>query len=209
MWNIFSGEPICVSQNIFSNQSFILTLTESWGEALGCKVDLGPALCWSWESRVWRAVFWRTWLDTIQHILEGFGFRGKEFVVWVLVRRICFLSFFLFLCLLVEKEKHLSRWMSSRLGEPVRFGNWFITRGLPKSLKNENRGLPKSLKIHVAHTPDHQPHKILTRTLTATSSKQAVGQKHLDGTRGLGFPSAQSAEASWTLKLLESSFLSF
>ena len=159
MWNIFSGEPICVSQNIFSNQSFILTLTESWGEALGCKVDLGPALCWSWESRVWRAVFWRTWLDTIQHILEGFGFRGKEFVVWVLVRRICFLSFFLFLCLLVEKEKHLSRWMSSRLGEPVRFGNWFITRGLPKSLKNENRGLPKSLKIHVAHTPDHQSHK--------------------------------------------------
>ena len=34
-------------------------------------------------------------------------------------------------------SSHLSMWMSSRFGEPVRFGNWFITRGLPRSLERQ------------------------------------------------------------------------
>ena len=32
---------------------------------------------------------------------------------------------------------HLSMWMSSRFGEPVRLGNWFITLGLPRSLERQ------------------------------------------------------------------------
>ena len=32
-------------------------------------------------------------------------------------------------------DEHLSMWSSSRLEDPVRFGNWLSTRGLPSSLE--------------------------------------------------------------------------